>query len=219
MKFTAAMVAAGLIAGSAQGATLNFGGTACEGGARCKNGLAIDQSFGDMSGVDVQYDADTSTAALDDMVFRRRGFTGLRGVAHSPTDTGSSITFHAQDGHRVVVRRLFVAAFGDEMTDMQVTVTDLRNDAVLFSANEPPLTPDTATRYQGRWVSRTGLRITFGSDMFAGGVDRIRYFTRDITGNARGAGAGTTPQPVPVPASGLLLLGALGLIVAGKGRR
>jgi hypothetical protein len=226
MRLPALALGLTLAGTTAPASVLHFDGFNCHGGSFCHDGGAIDQSYGDLTGLDVQYDADRTTAALDNMVFQKRGFKGMRGAAHSATDSASAISLVADSDHKVVLRRFSLAAFRrtEEATD--VTIYDLKDNSILFSTSFDPLDPTGSTLVSGRWRSREGLRIEFGQDRFAGGIDRLRYFVRE-TGQrpgtrrivVRAAPPQPAPAPVPLPASGLLLLGGLAAIALGRVRR
>lgn len=207
------MVAAALAAAPAQATVLSFRGELCDGGQSCVDGLTIDQSYGDETAVDIEYDGDAATEELENLVYGRRTFDGVRHVGHSATDSAISITLRAEEGYRVILRGLALGSASDTDIATPINIYNLQTNQLVYS-NDETLAAGERTRVTGRWGSRGGIRIEIGDETgFEGALDSLRFRTREIPGAAQtGDAANTAPQVVPVPAAGFLLLGGLGLM-------
>jgi hypothetical protein len=182
-------------------AVLDFTNATCSGGLDCVIGSPIDQDYGDIAGVNVVYDGDSSDAALQPALFWTTGYETLENVAYTSIGATLSILFEVSGGAGVSVSSFDIAPYLDRTRDTSVTVTDVATGAILFSAVEAPISTEGVTTYTGEWVSTAGIRIDFGPDAFDVGIDNIVY-----------------EAVIPVPAAGVLMLSAL-LGVGAMGRR
>ena len=193
---------------SASAATLSFDGDICAGGTSCSNGETVDQSYGDLTGVDVIYDAYVSTAAQENLSYWGTGYETLTGVVYGFSGGGgASITFEAMAGYEVSVGGFDLAPYANRVRTTQVTISEL-GGGVLYSTG--PFVADTSdvTHFADVYTSTSGIVLTFGPDAYDIGVDNIEYSASLVE----------TPAPVPLPASAVLLLGALGGLGAMRKR-
>ena len=120
------ILAAGAIALATQAQattiTLDFSGDICNGGNACFNGSSIDQSYGDIAGqLDVVYDADRNTAALEDLLSWGTGYETLTGVAYGLSSAGGwnsagglSIELQAVAGYQVTLMSFDIAPYSQQ---------------------------------------------------------------------------------------------------------
>lgn len=182
----------------ASAATLDFSGNICSGGLACSNGNAIDQDYGDMTGVDVQYDGNPGTPGAQNFLFWGPGYSDLTNVAYYAS--GAQLTFMALTGYDVGVQSLDLGAWPNTDRDLGFSITDMTDNSVVFDTGLVTVSGDVASSFNPGVSSSTGLILTFFGDFFNGGVDNIVY-------SATPNGGGTSP--VPLPAGGLLLATAI----------
>ena len=206
MKTALTALALALAAGSVSAATLTFDGVIC-GGVACGNGSAIDQTYGDITGqVEVSYDADRNTAALQNVLHWSSGYETLTSVAYGNLGGGGmSIVFAAATGYDISLTGFDIAPYLDRPRNTLVQIIDLATNISLVNVTYTPLSIAGITSYVGTWTSTVGLQINLGPDAWDVGIDNIAYSA---------VLESTVPVPIPLPATGLLLIGAL----AGLGR-
>ncbi|MCF2906420.1 VPLPA-CTERM sorting domain-containing protein [Octadecabacter sp. CECT 8868] len=206
--------AAALVAFSspAFAATLDFSGDICTGGGACSNGLQIDQAYGDIAGeLDVVWDADTATAANENVLFWNGNYEDLGSVAYSlSSGTGMSITFAAAAGFDALLDGFSIARYANRVVTTSITVVDLADSSVLLDTGDFETTFDGSLDYVLNAQSSAGFEIFFGPDSWNVGISDIAY--------SSAATAVVNPSPVPLPAAGWMLLAGLGGMAAA-GRR
>lgn len=204
MKILTAAIFLAFSIGAAQAATLDFSGNICNGGNACGNGGSIDQSYGDIAGeVDVQFDGDRSTVALDSVYHWTGGYETLTHVAYTSSGYGMSILFQAATGFDVTLSAFDIATYFNRVTNTSIRIIDTATNSVLVNDTYAPLSTAGVTSYLGSWSSTDGILIEFGPDAWDVGISNLTY----------SAHRENTPT-VPLPASGLLL----GFAVFGLGQ-
>ncbi len=200
-------LAAFCLAGAAHSATLDFSGNVCSGSA-CTNTDLIDQDYGDITGVDVSYDADRDTPIFENVSYWDTGYETLSGVAYGANGGGGlAIVLLAQTGYDVVVRAFEIAPYLNRDVDTLVHVIDLTDGTFLVNDIYAPLSTAGVTPYSGSWNSTTGIQINLGPDAWNAGIDNVVY--EAVVEDPSAA--------VPLPAGGALLVtGLLGLGIARR---
>lgn len=207
MRILGMVLALGLAAGAAQSATLTFDGNICS-GASCSNGNSIDQTYGDIAGqIDVEYDANRSTAALDDLYFWTTGYETLTNVAYGTSGAGGlSIVINALAGFNVALSSFDIAPYINRSRNTLVQIIDLATNTLLVDDVYTPLSTAGVTSYNAGWASTVGLQINLGPDAWDVAIDNVVY-------------SATTASPVPLPAALPLFLVALGGLGVASRRR
>lgn len=206
--------AAALLVASTQGAaaatyTLDFDrDAACA--ATCANGVAILQTYGDQTGVDVVYDGFPSDAGLQDLLYWADSYSGLTDIAYY--GNGATITFNAATGYEVGLMSLSLGAWPNTSRLLGFSITDLATSSELLNTGIGTVLGSTPSVFNFDYKSTVGLKITFLGDFYNGGVDNIVYTVSDVNGGGGGV------NPIPLPAAAWLLLGGLGAL-AGIGQR
>lgn len=207
MKSTlAALTMATCLASAAGATTLDFNGMICSGGQACTNGAAIDQSYGDIAGVDVEYDGNPSTSGLQDFRFWGDSYSGLTSVAYY--GAGATLTLLGIGGG-VSLTSLDLGAWPNSDRQLGFSVVDLASNLEVFLVpGNTVVLGSTPSSFLMNLNSTAGFRITFLGDFFNGGVDNVVYdATRPVT------------PPVPLPAAGWLMLAGLGALAAARRMR
>jgi hypothetical protein len=193
--------------------TLDFDGDICTNLASgaCFNGASIDQDYGDIAGqVDVIYDADRGTAALQPLFYWSAGYEDLTGIAYGVNGGGGlSITLDAMAGYEISLQSFDIAPYLNRSRNTLVQVIDIEDGGVVFNQDYTPLSTSGATSltFSGlQFTSAFGLQINLGPDAWDVGIDNIVFSVTEIDDTPG------TPDPsvIPLPASAVLLLGALG---------
>jgi hypothetical protein len=205
-------VAAALVFSSlVSAATLNFGGSICNGGGTCVDSSAIDQFYGDIAGeVDIQWDANRRTSALENVLHGGSGYESLTNVAYAlKSGTGMSILMLAATGYDVTLGSLDIARYANRVRDTQLQVTDLEDGSVVADSGVFATTFDGVLNYSLNAISSAGFEILFGPDAWNVGISNIMYSTAQ------------TPNmsTVPLPAACWMLLAGLGGLVAMRRKR
>ena len=203
MKPTIAALTLSTCLASAVGATtLTFDGSICNGGNVCSNASAIDQSYGDIAGVDVQYDGDPNTAGNQNFAFWSDSYSGLTNIAYY--GGGATLTFLGVGGG-VSLTSLQLGAWPNTNRDLGFSVVDLASNTTVFNQPISTVLGSAPSSFLMNLTSTTGFRITFLGDFFNGGVDNVVYDAYDPVSSA-----------VPLPAAGWLMLAGLGALAAGR---
>lgn len=207
MKSTlAALTLATCLAPAAGATTLDFNGMICNGGQACTNGADIDQSYGDIAGVDVQYDRTPGLAGLQNFSFWAGSYSDLTNVAYATG--GATLTFLGLGGG-VSLTSLDLGAWPNADRQLGFSVVDLASNLEVFlSPGNTVVSGAVRSSFLLNLTSTAGFRITFLGDFFNGGVDNIVY-----------ASAGPVAPPVPLPAAGWLMLAGLGALAAARRMR
>ena len=175
-------------------ATLDFDGSICNGGMDCSNGFSIDQSYGDMAGVDVIYDGNPNDTTLNNFLFWGSQYSDLENIAYFAD--GAQLTLDAADGYEVTLSSLDLGAWPNTDRNLGFSVMDLSSNSTVFDTGLVTVSGQVRSSFSPNLTSSEGLKITFFGDFFNGGVDNIVYSASKIG----------TVNPVPLPA-GVLLLG------------
>lgn len=213
------LLAATLLFGTPAAATtvtLDFAGAICTTftGA-CFNGALIEQDYGDIAGeVDVIYDANRATAALDAMQYWSTGYETLTDVAYGTLGGGgASITLDAMTGFEISLQSFDIAPYLNRSRNTLVQVIDIEDGAVVFDQAYTPLTTAgvTSLSFSGsQFTSIAGFQINLGPDAWDVGIDNIVFSLTPTATTPGTPGTPGTPNVIPLPASAVLLLGALG---------
>lgn len=188
-----------------QAATLTFDGPIC-GGAQCVvYEQSIDQTYGDMMGVDVEYDAIPGKPGLQGLQYWDNDYSGLTNVAYDYHNAGATISFLAAVGYTVSLGGLDLGSWANEDRIGGFSITDLFDGSEAFNSGLVTVSGATASTFDFSYSSRVGLRISFLGNFDSVGVDNIVY--------------DAVPSPVPLPASSLLLMGGLAGLAALRRRR
>jgi hypothetical protein len=209
MNMKSWVLALGLAAlsGTAQAATLNFEGNICGGGTSCTNGESIDQSYGDITGVDVEYDGSPGTVGLQNFAYWFDAYSDLLDVAYY--SGGATLTLLADAGYSVFLDSLDLGAWPNVDRSVGFTVTDLFDSSEVFTTGGPIIVDgDVRSSFNLGLSSIVGLKITFLGDFFNGGVDNVVYSARP-----------NDPGNVPLPAGVWLLGTALAGLAATRRRK
>lgn len=193
------------------GETNHFAGDICNGGNACGNGDLIDQSFGDVAGkVDVVYDADRDTAALENLRYWSTGYATLTGVAYGAfAGGGLSIELQALAGYSVSLKGFDIAPYLGQARNTSVDIIDLSDSSSVFSQMYEPLPTGGVTSFSftgSDYTSQAGFAIWLGPDAWDVGIDNVTFEVSE------------TAAPVPLPAAGWLLLAGLGGLAAMRRR-
>lgn len=211
MRIKTILVATALAASGSAGsaAVLDFNGAnACAG--TCANGTLISQSYGDTADVDVRYDRDVSTAALNDMSWWDANYSDLQGVAwggSSDSSGRSGISFVALTSAGVTVGGFDFGSWPNVTRSTQFSVIDLGTNNVLFASPTLSISGVAHTAITQSWSSLVGIQIQWGPSSYNVGIDNIVYSGTMTTG------------AVPLPAGLPLLAGALGGLTLLQRRR
>lgn len=209
MKVLLLSATVALLGGSVQAATLDFSGNICGGGTSCTDAEGIDQSYGDMTGVDVEYDGDQGLSGLQNFNYWNDSYGDLTGVAYY--GEGATLSFLAATGYKVFLDSLETAGWPNSNRILGFTVTDLFDGSILYSTPAGTVAPGTGhADFNLALSSIVGLKITFVGDFFNGGVDNIVYRAEPTQPN---------PSPVPLPAGMWLLGGGLAALAAMRRRK
>jgi len=206
MKILSVLAAIALSTSAATAATLTFDGDIC-GGAACNDSNLIDQSYGDIAGeVDVQYDADRGTVALENLKAWNVNYETLVDVAYSlNSGAGMAIDFVAAAGYSVSLGGFDIAPYANRVRDTRVVIKDLAG-GTLFDSGVFTASTAGVTSYSFGYTSNVGLRIEFGPDSWDVGIDNIEYNTAQI-------------NAVPLPAAGWMLIAGVGGLMAMRRRK
>ena len=196
-KYLVAALVCGLGSG-VSAATLTFDGNIC-GGPACADGAEIDQSYGDMTGVDVVWDSQSNTVGDQSFLFWTSEYSDLSNIAFGNAGSNSLLTFRALPGYSVTLDSFDLGAWRfDRSTSVIIreigSAVDLLNTGVITIAHL------AHTTLSGGWTSTKGIEVLFGTDFYNVGIDNITYST---------ARTGVGPSPIPLPAPLALLGGAL----------
>ena len=197
-----AIAAASAVAGAAPAATLTFDGPIC-GGAACSDGSAIDQTTGDMPGLDVVYDADLGTPELEPFFAWGPSYSDLTDIAYGRAGVTAGLRFLPTAGGRAEVTGFSLGAWPFTTRGTQWSVIDLFDGAILAQSGPIEVDGTVSTRVTGLWSSASGIQLQFGPDAFNVGIDDVDYALRP--------GDGTVPA-IPLPAALPLLLAGLGAL-------
>lgn len=211
MKVIYSAIAAVFLAGTAGAATLDFSGNICNGGGACGGrGGGVDQSYGDMTGVDVVYDGDSSTAGDQDVFHWGSGYEDLSAAIWTNVGDALSVSFVAQAGYEVTVSSFDIAPYANRVKNTLVRVVDMAGGPDLYNTTYAPISTVGVTTIAGSFTSDTGIQLLLGPDAYDVGMSNIQYSVQAIQ---------TNPATVPLPAAGWMLLAGLGGLVAASRRR
>lgn len=197
------------LASAASAATIDFTDATCSGGGACNVGTPLDQSYGDMTGVDVIYDRDLTTSGLQDVLYWSTGYEELDGVIYTNQNAGMSVTLEAEAGYEVSLDSLLIAPYFNRTVNTQIAIIDLADGTEVYNSTFMPLSVDGSTEISDAadWTSASGYTILFGPDAFNAGIGSITYSAQQLV------------AAVPLPAGGaLLLLGLAGLGIVRRRR-
>jgi hypothetical protein len=213
---TLALAAAQASSASAAIFTLDFQGNVCVGLAACANGLAFDQSYGDVAGqLDVGYvsrdaagNSAVSAGASGTVRYWDTAYGDLSGVAwggFSAAGGVPEITFTPAAGFKIRLLDLDIAGWPNTNRSTEVRVYDLSfNSLGTTGTITAPGVGHLAVDLSA-FESTQGLRLQWGPDGFNGGIDNLRFEV--------------TPTSIAVPAPGSLLALATALLAFGGLRR
>lgn len=206
MKTILAALAALFVASSAHAVTIDFTDAACGGGS-CGNGSPLDQTYGDITGVNVIYDGNVATPTIDPVLYWSTGYEGNNPAIYVNNGVTMSITLEAEAGYEVSLESLGLAPFEDRVSDVDVVIIDLATGLEVFEDSYEPLSTDGITTISGTgWTSDVGYQLLFGPNLYNVGITSITYSATQIAA-------------VPLPAAGWMLLSVLGGLVALRRRR
>lgn len=188
-----------LAAMPAQAAVLDFSGGVCVGGVTCNTG-SIDQSYGDLIGVDVIWDGNPGDGINNSFLKWSSGYSDLTDVGYYRG--GAKMIFNALSGFSVSLSALDLGAWGGDR-QLGFSVTDLATNDQVFTSGLVNVSGSVRSSFAFDLSSSVGLVIDFFGDFYNGGVDNIVYDVQSADGST------AVPAPVPLPATGLLLGGAL----------
>lgn len=197
-------LALALTTAAAEAAVLDFEGVIC--GGPCGNGTAIEQTYGDIAGVDVVYDGNPGQLGLEGFAFWSTAYSDLSNVAYY--GRGAELSFLGLGGSGVFLDSLDLGAWPNADRQLGFTVTDLLNGNQLFDTGLVTVSGAIRSSFNLALQSTVGLKVTFLGDFYNGGVDNIVY------------GATEPPvPPIPLPASAFLMIGGLAGLAALRRRR
>ena len=203
---SAAFALALAVAVPVNAATLNFDTATCDSGYVCGDYSLLDQSHGDVTGLDIVYDGDTATAGLQNVFYWTTGYESFASVIWTGRETTLSILFDVLAGYTLNITAINFAPYLNNIVSTQITVTDTTDNFIEASGTYDPLGTDNISTIAGLFSSTDGLLISFGPDAYNAGIGSIEYTL-------------TPTAAVPVPAALPLLLVALGgLGIAGRRR-
>ena len=206
MKVLSSVALALTVAGPVNATTLNFDTATCDGGGTCGDNSLLDQSHGDVTGLDIVYDGDTGTTGLQNVLYWSAGYESFDSVIWTAPGKTLSILFDVLAGYTLNITAINFAPYLDNSVSTQITVTDTTDDTVEASGTYVPLGTDNISTIAGLFSSTDGLLISFGPDAYNAGIGSIEYTL-------------TPTAAVPLPAALPLLLVALGgLGIAGRRR-
>jgi hypothetical protein len=183
MKLATALASALVFsAGASQAMTvLTFDGNVCSqfsdgSGAltSCSSGSRINQSYGDVAGVDVSWRESPASSAS--AAFWPDSYSGMSRVAYGdrPLITlAGAVTLHSFD----------IGAWPNINRQSQVTVVDLATSTTVLSTGPITILGSTPTNFSLDLYSPAGFTIQFGPDGFNVGIDNIAFT------------AGVVPEP------------------------
>jgi hypothetical protein len=209
MRLIIATAMAGLLSTAASAATLDFSGDICIGGTACANGDAIDQSYGDMLGVDLMYDGDASTTAIEDVFVWGTGYEDFSDAIYTDLGTEMSLSLLAETGYEVTLTSLAIAPYLNRINDTQVRILDLATSTNIVNRMFAPLSTDGSTTITANATSSVGFSIFFGPDAYDVGIGSLSYDAQ-LVGQ---------PAAVPLPAAGWMLVAGMGGLFAAKRKR
>lgn len=179
-------------------ATLTFD-NAC--GIPCSNGGAISQSYGDIAGVDVEYDGNPGAPGLEPFLFWDSAYSDLTNVAYYAD--GATLSFLSTGSLGVTLSSLDLGAWPNTNRSLGFLVTDLATNTEVFNTGLLVVSGLVRSSFSPNLFSNIGLQITFFGDFFNGGVDNVVY-------SAGGSTVVPLPAALPLMAGGLGLLGLMG---------
>mgnify|MGYP001627752295 CR=1 FL=1 len=206
--YTAAF--ASIVATAAPAATFDFTGDICNGGLACANSNQIDQTYGDMVGVDAVYDRDISTAAKDNVLYWGTGYEEFSSVIWTDLSTKvMSISLIAMAGYEVTLSSLGIAPYLNRNANPQLQIVDLATASDIYNMNFTPISTDGSTTISPNATSEAGFEIIFGPDAYNSGIGFLTYDAQLIA---------DTPA-VPLPAAGWMLIAGIGGLMAARRKR
>ncbi|MGQ0565172.1 MAG: VPLPA-CTERM sorting domain-containing protein [Gemmobacter sp.] len=189
---------------TAHAAVLTFEGAICAGDLVCGNGGSINQTYGDISGVDVVYDGDPVGLGLQNFAYWFDDYSDLTDIAYY--GAGATLSFLASAGFDVELTSLDLGAWPNTDRDLGFSVTDLQSNTEIVNTGLVTVSGTTSSNFLINLSSSVGLQITFFGDFFNGGVDNVVY-------------SAVPTSAIPLPASGFFLLGGLAGLVGLRRRR
>lgn len=206
MRWIAFFAAFGALPCAAHAVTLDFTGDICGGGAACTPSAAIDQSYGDLPGLDVIYDG-SDAPGLQPMYWYPDNYSGLTGVAYGhEISTPSQITLDPSPGYIVTLNSFQLGAWDSRPQTTRVRVYDLGGGADFVPETGNYQISTLPDLFRGPFESENGIVIDFGPDAWNVAIDNI-----DLT-------LARTPLPPSLSLLGLAFLG-LGLRRRASRRR
>lgn len=200
---------ASLLATAAPAVTLDFSGNICNGGNACGGSAQLDQSYGDITGVDLTYDRNVDTMAVENVFVWGSGYEEFGNAIWTDVGAGMSVTLLADAGYEVSLFSLAIAPYANRVSNTQVRILDLASNLDVFDETFTPLSIDGSTTILANATSIAGFKIFFGPDAFNAGIGGLSYEANLVQ---------DTP-PVPLPAAGWMLIAGLGGLAAAKRKR
>lgn len=210
MKIVLPALMASVLATTAPAVTLDFSGDICNGGSACfdSSTSVLDQTYGDMTGVDFTYDRDASTDAIEGAYVWTTGYEEFSNALWTDTGMTIAISMVADAGYEVTLESLGIAPYENRVANTALRIVDLFDSSEVYNSEFAPLSTAGSTTISTNVTSTVGFTIFFGPDAFNAGLGRLDY----------GVALSDAPSPVPLPAAGLLLMAGLGGLMAVRRR-
>lgn len=199
---------------SAAVTVLTFEGNIC-GGLACVSENPIDASYGDGTGVDVQYrSAENATGVTVEPFLRfwSTNYGDLVGVAYAnpPGSVFGEIVLQAATGYEIALVGYDIATYLGRVSTVPVAIESLGGASISIGVVATNWPTHASFSVNSDYFT-DGIRLRFGPDSWNTGIDNITFDVRAISHDV-----GVVPEP---SAWAMMLLGFFGLGSALRSRR
>jgi hypothetical protein len=202
LSLLSATTAFWLAASPAHATVLLFNDATCLGGNPCSNGMAIDQTYGDSSSVNVEWRFDSSLAADTNNNFRYWGtnYSELLGIGYgTPGANGASVFFAPLQTGAVTLNSFRLGGWPSTTRNTSFTIFNGLGN-VLFSSGDISVgTGNQSNLFTVNLASTNGIGVKFGPDSSNVGIDNIDFSFSSVSA-------------VPEPSTWAMLILGFGLI-------